>query len=49
MLTTAVVTIFEIKTMKKEDVSFDAAFTIPIVRKDYVHALVSYFDVTFSD
>ena len=45
----AVVATFDIKTMKKEDASFDATFTIPIVRKDYVHALVSYFDVTFND
>jgi type I protein arginine methyltransferase len=45
----AVVATFDMKTMRKDDACFDATFNIPIVREDYVHALVSYFDVTFND
>lgn len=45
----AIVAKFDIKTMKKEDATFRASFAVPIARKDYVHALVAYFDVTFND
>lgn len=44
----AVVATFDIKQMKKEDASFHTSFAVPITRKDYVHALVAYFDVTFN-
>jgi len=40
---------FDIKTMKKEDADFTSSFVITTSRKDYVHALVAYFDVFFND
>ena len=40
---------FDIKTMKKEDAMFSASFQLPVARKDYIHALVAYFDVMFND
>lgn len=45
----AVMASFDIKTMKKEDAAFSTSFRIQISRKDYVHALVAYFDVLFND
>jgi len=38
----------DLKTATVEDLAFDANFAIQLTRNDYVHALVSYFDVTFS-
>ena len=38
----------EIQTMKKEDIPFDAPFSITVKRNDYIQALVTYFDVEFS-
>ncbi|KFM25389.1 putative protein arginine N-methyltransferase 1, partial [Auxenochlorella protothecoides] len=40
---------FDIKTMTKEDASFTANFALTTTRKDYVHALVAYFDIVFAD
>ena len=30
------------------DLAFDAAFSLPVRRTDYVHALVAWFDIEFS-
>ena len=38
----------EIQTMKKEDIPFDAPFSITVKVNDYIQALVTYFDVEFS-
>lgn len=38
---------FDICTMRKEDATFTAPFSIRASRNDYVHALVGYFDVSF--
>jgi len=40
---------FDLKTMKKEDAAFSADFKLPVMRNDYVHALVAYFDCDFND
>lgn len=40
---------FDIKTMKKEDATFKAPFSLTVARDDYIHALVAYFDVSFND
>jgi protein arginine N-methyltransferase 1 len=40
---------FDLKTMKKEDATFSADFKLPVMRNDYVHALVAYFDCDFND
>jgi len=40
---------FDIKTMKKEDATFDVPFSLALTRNDYVHAFVAYFDVSFND
>jgi protein arginine N-methyltransferase 1 len=38
----------DLKTVKKEDLAFKAPYELTVQRNDYVHALVTYFDVTFS-
>ncbi|GLC35726.1 Protein arginine N-methyltransferase 1 [Pleodorina starrii] len=38
----------DISTMKKEDATFAAPFSLTLNRNDYVHALVAYFDVSFT-
>lgn len=38
----------DILTMKKEDATFRAPFTLTASRNDYIHALVAYFDVSFT-
>jgi protein arginine N-methyltransferase 1 len=45
----ALLATFDIKTMKKEDATFAAPFSLTVTRNDYVHALVAYFDVEFGD
>ena len=40
---------FDLKTMRKEDASFEASFALATARKDYVHAFVAYFDIEFAD
>jgi len=35
-------------TVKVEDLSFSAPFTLEIERNDYIHAFISWFDVEFS-
>lgn len=40
---------FDIKTMRKEDASFQAPFVLATTRKDYIHAIVAYFDIEFAD
>jgi protein arginine N-methyltransferase 1 len=45
----ALIATFDIKKMKKEDAAFDSSFQIPILRKDFVHGLVVFFDVFFGD
>merc|ERR1719186_2287882 len=39
---------FDIQTGKKEDIPFQSPFHLQIKRNDYVHALVTYFNVEFS-
>ena len=39
---------FDLKTVKVEDLSFESPFEIHGVRRQTLHALVVYFDVTFS-
>lgn len=34
--------------MKPEDLSFTSAFCLQIQRNDYVHALVTYFNIEFT-
>lgn len=38
----------DIMTVRKEDLNFTADFKLDILRSDYVHALLSYFTITFS-
>lgn len=38
----------DILTMKKEDATFNVPFKLKAQRNDYIHALVVYFDITFS-
>lgn len=38
----------DIYTVKPEDLSFTSAFCLPIQRNDYVHALVTYFNIEFT-
>lgn len=38
----------DIMTVKKEDLNFSAEFNLQVLRPDYVHALLSYFTITFS-
>ncbi|GIL72787.1 hypothetical protein Vretimale_4431 [Volvox reticuliferus] len=38
----------DISTMKKEDATFSAPFSLTLARNDYVHALVGFFDVSFT-
>jgi protein arginine N-methyltransferase 1 len=45
----ALLATFDIKTMRKEDATFAAPFSLTVTRNDYVHALVAYFDVEFGD
>ena len=44
----AVVKTFDISKMKKEDAAFASEFQLTATRNDYLHALVAFFDVTFS-
>lgn len=37
----------DIHTIKKDDVNFEAPFSLIAVRDDHIHALVTYFDVEF--
>jgi protein arginine N-methyltransferase 1 len=39
---------FDIKTMTKEDAAFTASFELSALRNDYIHALVAFFDVSFT-
>lgn len=38
----------DIYTVKTEDLSFTSAFCLQIQRNDYVHALVTYFNIEFT-
>lgn len=38
----------DIYTVKPEDLSFTSAFCLQIQRNDYVHALVTYFNIEFT-
>lgn len=38
----------DIYTVKPEDLSFSSAFCLQIQRNDYVHALVTYFNIEFT-
>jgi len=38
---------FDLKTVKKEDLAFTANFSLEATRRDYVHALLAWFDVSF--
>lgn len=38
----------DITTATVADLAFTAQFSLPLLRTDFVHALVAYFDVTFS-
>lgn len=38
----------DLASCTKADLTFAAPFRLPAVRNDFVHALVAYFDVTFS-
>jgi len=38
----------DINSMKKEDAHFQSAFELTATRNDFIHALVGYFDCTFS-
>eukprot|EP00297_Palpitomonas_bilix_P026173 CAMPEP_0113889298 /NCGR_PEP_ID=MMETSP0780_2-20120614/13405_1 /TAXON_ID=652834 /ORGANISM="Palpitomonas bilix" /LENGTH=366 /DNA_ID=CAMNT_0000878353 /DNA_START=11 /DNA_END=1111 /DNA_ORIENTATION=+ /assembly_acc=CAM_ASM_000599 len=37
----------DIKTVKKEDLAFEAPFKLSATRNDYCHAIVGYFDISF--
>ena len=39
---------FDVKTVTKEELDFDADFSVKVNRSDYCHALVAFFDITFS-
>jgi len=39
---------FDVGTMKREEVDFSTTFEITAKRDDYCHALIVYFDITFS-
>lgn len=39
---------FDLQTVRVEDLSFTANFTLDATRNDYIHALVAYFTVEFS-
>lgn len=38
----------DIYTVKPEDLSFTSAFCLQIQRNDYIHALVTYFNIEFT-
>lgn len=38
----------DIYTVKTEELSFTSAFCLQIQRNDYVHALVTYFNIEFT-
>lgn len=38
----------DLKTVKLEDLDFTSEYCLKICRDDYVHALVAWFDVSFS-
>lgn len=46
---TALLRTFDITTMTKEDATFESDFKLKLTRNDYVHALVGFFDVRFSE
>jgi len=39
---------FDLQTVRVEDLSFTANFSLDAIRNDYIHALVAYFSVEFS-
>lgn len=39
---------FDLQTVRVEDLSFTANFSLDAIRNDYIHALVAYFTVEFS-
>mmetsp|Transcript_30846 Transcript_30846/g.68314 ORF Transcript_30846/g.68314 Transcript_30846/m.68314 type:complete len:345 (+) Transcript_30846:155-1189(+) len=45
---TMVVKSIDIRTMTKEDATFEVPFTLTATRNDYIHALVGYFDIAFT-
>jgi protein arginine N-methyltransferase 1 len=38
----------DIMTVKKEDLTFQVPFQLTATRDDFVHALVAWFDISFS-
>lgn len=38
----------DIRTMKKEDATFRVPFKLTANRNDFIHAIVAYFDVSFT-
>lgn len=38
----------DIYTVKPEDLSFTSAFCLQVQRNDYIHALVTYFNIEFT-
>jgi len=38
---------FDLRSVTKEDLAFEAPFTLQMYRNDYCHALVTYFDIEF--
>lgn len=45
----AVLNTFDLKRMKMEDIFEKTPFDLMVKRDDYIHALVTYFTVTFSE
>ncbi|KAL0072711.1 Nuclear SAM-dependent mono-and asymmetric methyltransferase [Marasmius tenuissimus] len=37
----------DLATAKKEDLTFEANFSLPVTRNDYVHAFLAWFDISF--
>lgn len=40
--------VVDLYTVKKEELSFTAPFNLKVIRKDYMHALITYFTVEFT-
>ncbi|KAK1230485.1 Nuclear SAM-dependent mono-and asymmetric methyltransferase [Marasmius sp. AFHP31] len=38
----------DLTTAKKEDLTFEANFSLPVTRNDYVHAFLAWFDISFA-
>ncbi|KAG8905885.1 type I protein arginine N-methyltransferase Rmt1 [Tulasnella sp. 403] len=38
----------DLRTARKEDLTFEAPFTLRVTRNDYIHAFIGWFDVEFS-